>query len=99
MIAGWQDEPRDRWGSVDICAQGVLKLAALYGRPYVRLHESPAVLAHWQLVQAEAQARLQAPYDAAQWAREWPEQALLARARQQADFLHDAADGDEMPSG
>lgn len=88
---GWQDEPRDRWGSVDIGARGVLKLAELYGRPYVRLHESPAVLAHWKLVQAETQARLMASHDPAQWEREWPEQALLWRARLQADLGEDAS--------
>jgi hypothetical protein len=78
----WQDEPRERWGSVGIHPEGVLKLAALYGRPYVRLEESPALLAHWQLVQAESDARLRTPIDEAQWAQEWPERALLRKARE-----------------
>jgi len=88
-IPGWQDEPREQWGSVGIHARGVLRLAELYGRPYVRLEESPAVLAHWQLVQAESAARLHAlPRDAAheaQWAREWPERARLWQAREDED--------------
>ena len=80
-IPGWQDEPRERWGSVDIFPRGVLRLAELYGRPYVRLEESPAVFTHWRLVQTESEARLHTPHDEAQWAREWPERALLWKAR------------------
>ena len=83
-IPGWRDEPREKWGSVDILPQGVIRLAALYGRPYVKLEESRAVLAHWQLVQAECAAReqrLEMGWDEAQWAREWPERALMYKAR------------------
>jgi hypothetical protein len=79
-IPGWQDRPRDELGSVSIHPQGVLKLAALYGRPYVKMEESPAVLAHWQLVQAESEARLHMPIDEAQHAKEWPERALYWKA-------------------
>ena len=83
VIPGWQDEPRDKWGSVGIHPQGVLRLATLYGRPYVRLHESPAVLAHWRLVQAESNARLRrTTWDEAQWAKEWPERAMMRKARE-----------------
>lgn len=80
LIPGWEDEPREEWGSVSIHPRGVLRLAELYGRPYVKLEESPALLAHWQLVQAEAEARLHAPYDEARWAREYPEKAALWQA-------------------
>ena len=84
-IPGWQDhQPREQWGSVDIPPAGVLRLAQLYGRPYVRLEESPALLAHWQLVQTESAARerrLEMGWDEAQWAREWPERAMLRQAR------------------
>ena len=79
---GWRDEPREKWGTVDISARGVLKLATLYGRPYVRLEESPALLAHWQLVQGASEARLHTPHDPVQWEREWPEQAILWKARE-----------------
>lgn len=79
-IAGWQDQPREDWGDVGIHPQGVLKLAELYGRPYVYLEESPAVLAHWQLVQAESEARLHTPIDEAQHAKEWPERAVYWKA-------------------
>jgi len=72
-IPGWRDAPREAWGAVSISPRGVLTLAELYGRPYVRLQESPTVLAHWQLVQAESEARLSVPCDKAQWEREWPE--------------------------
>ena len=34
VIPGWQDEPSEKWGSLDITPQGVLRLAELYGRPY-----------------------------------------------------------------
>jgi hypothetical protein len=67
---GWEDEPRETWGTIDISARGVLRLAELYGRPYVKLEESPAVLAHWQRVQAEATTRLHAPLDEARWEQE-----------------------------
>ena len=74
---GWRDELRETWGTVDIAARGVdiaargvLRLAELYGRPYVRLEESPALLAHWQVVWAESEARLHASRDEAQWERE-----------------------------
>ena len=80
-IPGWQDEPREHWGSVNIHAPEVLKLADLYGRPYVRLEESRALFAHWQLVQAESEARLHAPHDIAQWEREWQEHAMVFRAK------------------
>ena len=83
-IPGWEDEPREKWGSVQhIHPGGILRLAELYGRPYVRLEESRALLVHWQLVQAETAARVQAlpDHDEAQWAREWPERALLWKAR------------------
>jgi hypothetical protein len=59
----------------------VLKLATLYGRPYVRLAESPAVHAHWDVVQRESAARAQEPYDPEQWEREWPERARAFFAR------------------
>ena len=93
-IPGWQDEPRDKWGSVSIHPQGVLRLAQLYGRPYVRLEESPALLAHWQLVQTESAARerrLRTRWDEAQWAREWPERALLRKAQLAQDAQEDGA--------
>jgi hypothetical protein len=80
-IAGWQDTPLEHWGSVDIHPRGVLRLADLYARPYVRLEESPALLAHWELVQRESAARLQLPHDPEQWAREWPERALRRKAQ------------------
>ena len=51
-------------------------------RPYVRLEESPALLAHWQLVRGESEARLHAPHDEAQWEREYPEQAACWQAWQ-----------------
>ena len=60
----------------------MLALATLYARPYVRLNESPAVHAHWHLVQRESEARLHTPYDEETWAREWPERALAWKARQ-----------------
>jgi hypothetical protein len=81
-VPGWQDQAREQWGSVGIHPRGVLRLAELYGRPYVKLEESPALLEHWQLVQAESAARVHAPYDPAQWEREWPERALLRKARE-----------------
>jgi hypothetical protein len=80
-IPGWHDQPRENWGSVSLYPRGVLRLADLYGRPYVRVDESPALVAHWHVVQAESEARLQTPYDQEQWAREWPEQTLLFHAR------------------
>jgi hypothetical protein len=82
-IPGWEDMPRDQWGSVSIHPAGVLTLATLYGRPYVRLEESPAVRAHWQMVQRECKARLQAPHDEETWAREYPERALHLKASQE----------------
>lgn len=46
-IPGWEDDsPREDWGSVSIHPRGVLALATLYGRPYVKLEESPALLAN-----------------------------------------------------
>ena len=80
-IPGWQDQPRDQWGSVGIHPRGVLRLADLYGRPYVRMEESPALRKHWCLLQAESETRLHTPYDQEQWAREWPERAMLFNAR------------------
>jgi hypothetical protein len=77
----WRDQPREDWGYTNIHAPGVLRLAERYGRPYVRCGESPALLAHWQLVHAEAQARGNAPYDPVRWAEEWPERAAVSRAR------------------
>ena len=85
-MPGWQDEPRERWGEVGITARGVLRLAELYGRPYVTLEESPALHKHWQLVHGESEARLHTPHDPAQWAREWPEQAALWKAQQAEDW-------------
>ena len=73
---GSEDEPREDWADVSLFPQGVLTMATWYGRPYVRQAESPAVLAHWTLVQAESAARLQQPHDEARWAREWPERYL-----------------------
>jgi hypothetical protein len=81
---GWEDEPREHYGSLFIHAAGVLRLAAIYGRPYVRLHESSALLAHWCLVEAEAVARLRAPYEPGRWEREWPERHWLRRGREEA---------------
>ena len=72
-IEGWQDQPRDDWGEVNVHPQGVLRLAEWYGRPYVRFHESPALVAHWRLVQAETAARLHVCHDEERFAREWPE--------------------------
>jgi hypothetical protein len=69
-VPGWEDEPRDNWGFVSIHPDGILRLAELYGRPYVRLEESPALLAHWQLVQAECEARQAMPHDNTQWEAE-----------------------------
>lgn len=84
-IPGWQDAPREEWGSVNIHPRGVLRLSELYGRPYVKFEESAALLAHWQFMQAESEARLHAPRDEAQWAREWPEQAARWKT-QQAEY-------------
>ena len=83
-IPGWRDQPRDQWGTLSVSAPAVLRLAALYGRPVVRAHESPAVLVHWELVQREAQARLTAPHDEARWQREWPERYARFKAWEQA---------------
>ena len=72
---------------MSIHPRGVLQLAELYGRPYVTLEESPALLAHWQLVHGESEARLRALHDPdyeARWEREWPEQAILWKATQAA---------------
>jgi hypothetical protein len=81
-IPSWQDTlPLGEWGSWSIHPAGVLKLATLYGRPYVRLAESPAVHAHWDVVQRESAARAQEPYDPEQWEREWPERARAFFAR------------------
>lgn len=92
-IPGWRDMPRSEWGTVSIHPPGVLKLATLYSRPYVTFDQASTVLlAHWTLVEAEAEARLHAPHDEARWAREWPERALLWKARQ-AQWEADA-DGD-----
>jgi hypothetical protein len=91
-IPGWQDTPLEHWGSVDIHPRGVLRLADLYERPYVRLEESPALLTHWELVQAESQARLHQPHDPAQWAREWPERAMHWKA--QVAQLEEQEEGD-----
>ena len=82
VTPGWEDEPRENWGTVDISARGVLRLAELYGRPYVKLAESPALLAHWRLVLGESEARLHAPHNEAQWAREYPEKAAIWKAHQ-----------------
>ena len=89
---GWRDDPREEWGTVNLHARGVLRLAELYGRPYVRLEESPALLAHWQLVQAESAARLRAGHDKAQWEREWPEQAARWKAWQ-AEYWRQLKEG------
>jgi len=100
VIPGWRDEPRERWGYVDVYAPGVLRLAELYGRPYVRVTESPALLAHWRLVHAENHPKPRAILDEAQWAREWPEQAILWQAKLKA--LHDESDRSDdagSPSG
>ncbi len=91
-IPGWQDEPREKRGEVHIYARGVLKLAALYGRPYVRHEESEALWAHWALVWTEYQARIKAhgdPGHEEKWAREYPERALYfqAQMRQMDDEL------------
>ena len=93
-IPGWQDEAREKWGSLDIHAAGVLRLAELYGRPFVKLEESPALLAHWRLVQEESDARLRRlgrGYDQAQWEREWPERAMLHKALM-AQWEHEGDD-------
>jgi hypothetical protein len=89
---GWADAPREPWGSVGIHPLGVLTLADLSLRPYVRLEDSPAVRAHWDLVQAESAARLHTPHDPAQWAREWPEQATLFTAWE-AQYAHELGAG------
>lgn len=81
-IPGWRDEPSEQWGEVCISARGVLRLAELYGRPYVKLEESPALLAHWWRVQAESKERLHTPYNREKWECEWPEQAILSKARE-----------------
>lgn len=65
--------PRESWAELSIQPHGVLQLAALYGRAIVRHADSPAVLQHWRLVQAEAAARLAQPLDEARFAREFPE--------------------------
>ena len=80
VMPGWEDDPREEWGSLSIHPHGVLRLAEQYGRSYVRCKESPALLAHWQLVQAESAARLHTPYNPVQWEREWPERAILWKA-------------------
>lgn len=83
--AAFENEPRENLGSVDIYARGVLKLADLYGRPYVRYGESPALFAHWELVQTEMIARLKAPMDEEKFAREYPERARHFRTWLQED--------------
>jgi len=79
-IPSWRDEPREEWGTLSLYARGVLRLAELYGRPYVRVSESPALIAHWHLVEAESAARHSAPYDPEKRAREWPEREILWQA-------------------
>jgi hypothetical protein len=82
QIPQWEDTVAiEDWTQISIFARGVLTLATLYGRPYVRFEESPALLAHWQLVQAEAAAqrhrRNAGDYSEAQYAEEYPEKAVL----------------------
>jgi hypothetical protein len=81
LMDGWKDRPREDFGSLSLYAAGVLRMADLYGRPYVRWHESKALVAHWQVVRADMAARLTAPYDQEKWSREWPERALMFKAR------------------
>jgi hypothetical protein len=87
----WQDVPRDAYGWVLIGARGILKLAALYGRPYVRYGESPALSAHWELVLAEFETQCK---DGATWEREYPEQARARDAweRQMYTRMYDMDD-------
>jgi hypothetical protein len=81
-IPGWEDQPREEWGSLSAYAAGVLRLATHYGRPYVRYHQAPDVLFdHWRLVQEEATARLHAPHDMARWQREFPEDYVVFQAQ------------------
>jgi hypothetical protein len=81
-LLNWRDLPREELGSVTISPMGVLKLAALYGRPYVTFAQGPDVLIdHWELVQNESAARMTGPHDEARLAREWPEQTLLWKAQ------------------
>jgi hypothetical protein len=89
-IPGWRDEPRDNWGSLSIHPAGILRLATLYGRPYVRLHESHALIEHWKLVCDESEARTKAPLDEGKWQREWPERYAAWKAR-----LAELESGDE----
>jgi len=80
----WRDQPREEWGSIGIFPAGVLRLAAWYKRPAIRWYESPTLIAHWKLVQHESEARLHAPLDEARWAREYPEKAIMWKAKQAA---------------
>lgn len=96
VIPGRDNQLREHWGSVCIYSRGVLTLATLYGRPFVRMTESRALAAHWQAVQAESAARTTAQAAAyaagpealaaheAQWAHEYPEQAARWQAVQDA---------------
>ena len=76
VIEGWEDAPRGTWGDTYIFAEGVLRLAELYGRPYVRYTQLPAVLLdHWTLLEREAEAWRQQGWDEERFRREWPEEA------------------------
>lgn len=81
-VPNWQDTlPFDDLSDLDIFASGVLRLADRYGKPYVRLGESRALLEHWKRVQREAEERAHMPYDEAKWAAEWPEAYARWQAR------------------
>jgi hypothetical protein len=89
LIDGWEDQPREHFGSLGLYAAGVLRMADLYHRPYVTCHQSNAPVRHWELVREEIAARLQAPHDEEKWEREFPERALAMKAWQaQYDLDH-----------
>jgi hypothetical protein len=80
-VPGWQDQPREHWGSLSIFPAGVLRLATAYGRPYVTYAQAPEVLVeHWRLVQEEGTARLHAPHDMGRWQQEFPEDYAVFQA-------------------
>ena len=82
VIPGWEDEPREKWGSFSVSPEGVLLLARLYNRPYVRYHESQALYQHWMLTQELCAARCRQAYDPETFTREYPEDAALWRWRE-----------------
>lgn len=90
-IPGWRDEPREKWGSLSITGEGVLRLATQYSRPYVKLAKSPAVLAHWTLVQEETAQRIRSmgPETEERLTEEWPERTWYGLGRALSEAAKD----------